>query len=127
MADPAKLIGGNLQTERLSDGKRTLLRGLKMQVEDEKLTVPTGTVTDYSSIPWIGRGLVHWSKVDIAGVVHDWLYQTGIVDRKRADEIWYLIAISGEHSANKFQAYVAWKGLRAGGWAVWNRYRKGEK
>ena len=119
-----RLVGGPLQTERMPDGRRRLLRELVVEVEGERIRVPAGTVTDFSSIPWLGRVLVRFSKVDIAGVVHDWLYQTGVTSRARADEIWRLLAESGEHRANAFQARTGWLALRAGGGPAWRRYRR---
>lgn len=124
MTDPAKLESDFLQTERLPDGRRRLLRDLVVCVQGEAVTVPKDCVTDFSSIPWFGRMLVRWSRVDIAGVVHDRLYHTADLSRARADEIWRLVAISGEHRANLFQAYVGWFALRIGGWWVWNQLRR---
>ena len=95
-----------------------------MEVEGERITVPAGTLTDFSSIPWLGRVLVRWSKVDIAGVVHDWLYQEGTTSRARADEIWRRLAVSSEHRANAFQAWVAWLAVRVWGWGAWREHRR---
>ena len=119
-----RLVSGPLQTERQSDGRRRLLRDLVVAVDGLEITIPDGTVTDFSTIPWFGRILVRWSKVDIAGVVHDWLYQTAFTSRARADRIWRLVAIAGEHHANTFQGWVGWFALRVGGWLVWKRLRK---
>ena len=135
-----------LQTERQDDGDRKLLRDLPLRIDGVDYIVPTGFRTDYSSIPRLGRWLVRWSKVDIAGVVHDWLYrdhyrnhgfdsvfnlipfvgngQEGYEARLAADWVWYLVALSGEHSANPFQATMGWIGLRLGGWYFWNQIRK---
>jgi hypothetical protein len=124
MPVPTRVIGEPLQTERMTTGQRRLLRDLVVEVERDKITVPAGTVTDFSSIPWFGRILVRWSKVDIAGVVHDWLYQAGTTSRARADEIWRLVAIAGKHHASAFQAWVGWVALRAGGWLDWYRRRR---
>lgn len=119
ISDPAVLIGDRLQTERQDDGRRVLLRPLTIKVDSETITVPQGTKTDFSTIPWFGRVLVRWSKVDIAGVVHDFLYHTKPFSRSKADRIWRLCAISGGHRANLFQAWVAWAALRIGGWLAW--------
>jgi hypothetical protein len=108
----------------MPDGRRRLLRDLTVEVDSEQFTVPAGTLTDFSSIPWFGRMLVDWSKVDIAGVVHDWLYQRGVTSRARADEIWRLLAVSGSHRANALQARVAWLALRVGGGLAWRRHRR---
>ncbi|MCH9816714.1 MAG: DUF1353 domain-containing protein [Actinomycetia bacterium] len=123
MTEAAELLSGSLQTERLADGTRKLLRELIVRVGADTIVVPEGFVTDYSSIPWFGRSLVRWSRVDIAGVVHDFLYQSGQVSRERADEIWRITAMSGEHSANAVQAWLAWAALRVGGSGAWNSYR----
>ena len=124
MSELIRLTNGPLQTERMPDGRRRLLRALGVDVAGKRFTVPRGAETDFSSIPWFGRFLVRWSKVDVAGVVHDWLYGTGGTTRAEADEIWRLIALAGEHHANAVQARVGWLGLRAFGWIVWDRYRK---
>lgn len=113
-----------LQTERLPTGRRTLLRDLIVYTDGRDWLVPEGTETDYSSIPAIGRSLVRWSRVDIAGVVHDWLYlDGGQASRARADRIWRLVAQGGEHSANAFQAWVAWAALRGFGGLAWAQHR----
>lgn len=66
---------GPLQTERLPGGNRKLLRRLVVQLDDDTiLTVPKGFETDFSSIPRFARSFIDWSRVDIAGVVHDFLY-----------------------------------------------------
>jgi len=115
---------GSLETRRLRDGTRELLADLTIQLsEDTAITVPRGFVTDYSSIPWIFRFIVRWSKVDIAGVVHDWLYYTGRCSQAEADRLWRLIARAGKHRANRLQAWLCWIGLRLGGWWAWRRHR----
>ena len=123
MNDSARCISKALQTERLANGRRRLLRDLVVEVDGEQYTVPVDTDTDFSTIPWFGRALVHWSKVDVAGVVHDWLYQTGYTSRAHADAVWRTVALAGDHHANAFQAWTAWAGLRVGGWYAWDRYR----
>ncbi len=122
--DPAKLLSDWLQTERQPDGTRILLRELSVEVEGTVIRVPAGTETDFSTIPWYGRILVRWSRVDIAGVVHDYLYHTQEFSRGRADRIWRLCAVSGGHSASPCQAWVGWLALRVGGWWAWNACRR---
>ncbi|MEM7291355.1 MAG: DUF1353 domain-containing protein [Pseudomonadota bacterium] len=89
--------------------------------------IPTGFITDYSSMPWFSRMIVRWSKVDLAGVVHDWIFETGIVSLNEANLVWRDVATSGTHSANKIQANVAYLGLVAGGWRSWRKYRNGKR
>ncbi len=118
-----------LQTERLSDGRRKLLREFNLKIDDEFFAIEKDFETDYSSIPWFGRFVVHWSKVDIAGVIHDWLYKFGKIDgtaitRSYADRVWRKTAKSGSHHANGVQAWICWISLRLFGFIVWRRYRK---
>ena len=76
---------------------------------------------DYSSLPWGLRWLVNWDRVDIAGVVHDYLYRkaTNFTYRSRweADLAWFRLALSGEHRANWLQAALGLAGLYLG--ACW--------
>ena len=117
-AYPARLLNGLLQTERLANGHRKLLRPLIVEIEGFVVEVPGATTTDYSSIPWYGRFLVRWSKVDIAGVVHDHLYQEVRGSRQHADEIWRLVAASGESEETRltgWKARLGWLALRGFG------------
>ncbi len=132
-----RMVSERLKTKRLDDGSRKLLKGIEVCVEPDvanckskkrTIKVPSGFVTDYSSIPWFGRWLIRWSKVDIAGVVHDYLYSCkseekyGCVTRSQADEVWYLIARSGssrKSRANWLQAKICWMVLRAVSWIFW--------
>ena len=118
---------GPLQTERLPNGNRVLIRGLLVKLDDDtEITVPKGFVTDFSSVPGLARSFLRWSRVDIAGVVHDFLYwcpQKGI-SRQRADAIWREMAGAGEHHANTLQQWLGWLGLRVGGWWPHDQARK---
>ncbi|MCP3980931.1 MAG: DUF1353 domain-containing protein [bacterium] len=125
LSGPSELDGPPLAAERLPNGRRKLSRDLELCVSGEKLTIPEGTKTDFSSIPPFARALVRWSRVDVAGVVHDFLYQTGGRSRWSADLIWFKVAISGDHRANLLQAGIAWLGLVLGAWWVWYGYRWG--
>lgn len=112
-----------LWTIRLPDGRRRLAQSITVTVLDRSVTVPKGAVTDYSSIPSFASWIVRWSKVDVAGVVHDWIYRypDGFT-RRQADYIWYDLALRG--GANVLQAGLCYLGLRVGGWAPWRRLRK---
>lgn len=124
----ARVISLPLAVERLDNGKRRLLRELAVELRDGSvLRVPKGFITDYSSFPWFSRWIVRWSKVDIAGVIHDFLYQRNGITREMADAIWKEVAESGKKSANKVQSTLSWVGLRLGGWWRWNKYRRNER
>jgi hypothetical protein len=118
-----------LRTERLASGKRELLAELRRQSCGASVVVPKGFRTDFSSIPFWARFVVRWSRVDVAGVVHDWCYHLGLRDesgkpsRALSDKVWRDIAQRGDSKANALQAWVCWTGLRLGGWIAWNRHR----
>ena len=120
------LIGFRLQTYRLSNGRRMLLRPLLVEVPGSwggrTILIPKGFDTDYSSIPSCLHWIVRWSKVDVAGVVHDWLYRRGNLTRWDADKVWRLVARSGPHSANWLQAWTCWLGLWLFGGFAWRQH-----
>jgi hypothetical protein len=97
---------------------------MELKIEEFSYCIEEGFETDYSSIPWFGRFVVRWSRVDIAGVLHDWLYVRGILSRRESDKIWRITACSGEHRANALQGWICWVSLRLAGFIAWNRYRK---
>ena len=119
---PISTDSGPLQVERMADGRRRLLRPLTYKVDgvDKPITVPAGFKTDFSSDP---IGLLDWSKVDVAGVVHDYLYQRPqeIGCRWREDVIWYKIARSGKWRTSLLPACLGFLGLVLFGWL----FRKG--
>jgi len=109
-----------LDDVRLSNGHRQLNKDFVIQVDQKTYVIPKGFITDYSSIPQAFGWIVSWNKVDIAGVVHDYLYSTKKVTRSEADRVWRIIAQSGQNRANIAQAWSCWVGLRVGGWYYWN-------
>ena len=115
---------GPLRVERLCDGRRMLLRPLRYEVDGLTITVPTGFKTDFSSDP---ISLLDWSKVDVAGVVHDFLYQNPwiVKSRRRQDRIWRKIARSGKWRAGPLSAWVGYLGIRLFGWLFRKREKKG--
>ena len=141
----SKIVPGyELQVERLPRGKnRKLLRHLKVRNICTTLTTVTvkhlrpgggsngavdgsagtidvfsGFTTDYSSIPTLLHWFVSWWKVDVAGVVHDFLYRDTNCPRDTADAVWRELALSGRSCASSFQAWVCWVMLRGfGGWS----------
>lgn len=117
-------ISGALQTERLPDGRRKLLRDFVYEIDGERRTVPAGFVTDYSSVPWFGRWLMRWSKVDEAGVVHDERYYSGKGTRREADRDWRIVATHGEGAPGPIRARIGHAVLRVGGWYHWRKHRK---
>ena len=122
-----KRISLPLAVVRQADGRRKLLRPFSIEVRGWTIIVPEGFVTDYSSFPWLTRNIVRWDRVDVAGVVHDWLFYIGYYSLWETNLIWKEIAENGEHSANKLQGLLGWMGLTLGSWNVWRKYRKEER
>ena len=112
---------GPLQVERRPDGRRRLLRCLKVDVSpmrdaSEVQTVPCDFVMDYSSLPRGTRWAIHWVRVDVAGVLHDWLYRDPDFPRLRADWIWYRVARAGAQRVNVIQGIGGFVALALFGW-----------
>ena len=116
-----KRISGPMQTERLSNGERRLLRDLTISTDRGQFTVPAGFESNFSSIPQIFAFIVRWSRVDYAGVFHDFGYIAQEMDRETADWLWYEVATAGDHRANTFQALVCYTALRIFSQTFWNR------
>ena len=122
---------GALQAEKRTDGRRRLLREIRVDVsrnvdKSRIVRVPAGFVTDYSSLPWGTRWFMHWSRVDVAGVVHDYLYRCGAEEsccytKAHADRIWRRVALAGSRRALCHQAWLGWLALRLFGWCSFHR------
>ena len=123
----SRVVGKPLQVVRDCDGRRLLVRDLTVNVkgtviervtDKEKIVIREGFKTDYSSIPTMFQWIVHWSKVDLAGVVHDWLYREGRkalgekYTRRQADTMWRMMSLSGERRASWMQSVVCWLAIR---------------
>lgn len=111
-----------LHTKRNEDGTRDLIDWYRIVVCDELYEIWPTFNTDFSSVPQAFAWIVRWSKIDLAGLVHDFLYRQQFTTRKKADKAWRKIAQHGENKANMAQAWTCWAGLRVGGWIVWNKY-----
>lgn len=131
-------VSGPLRVERLDNGRRRLLRdlsvnlgtdlglgdgrfeGLTLSDDDTTvITVPEDFDTDFSSIPGFARALYRFDAVDLAGTCHDWAYYVG-VPQKEADEIWRLVAISGEKRVAGWKGRLGWLALRVFGSFAYN-------
>lgn len=92
-----------------------------------KLTfeVPKGFETDGASIPrfaWITTGTPFDPKHIRAAVLHDFMYQAGIVERKAADDLFRQML--REDGVGGYQAGKMYFALRIFGRIAWHRYRK---
>lgn len=81
---------GPLRVEILPNGRSAvLIRPFLVKTKSGKLIeVPAGFQTDFASVPRLFWRLIPpWGPYSPAAVVHDYLYATGIVSRKEADQI----------------------------------------
>ena len=85
-----------------------------------KITVPVGFETDFASVPRIFWRIVPpWGKYSPAAVVHDFLYSSKIVDRKKADNIFLELM---EHlGVSKWKRSVMYRAVRSFGSFYWNK------
>lgn len=136
-----------LQTIRLESGERKLTRDLLVKIDDELIRVRAGFTTDFSSYPRMAFVIVlallvgfyplawllifllllepKFSRVDSAGVLHDYFYRHGGRSKGQADKAWYQLARMGKHRANFLQAFAGrWVGLGIGGWWAWCKHQK---
>ena len=123
-----------LKTKRLPNGDRTLIGPLKVKgfrtalpnlqvptgdVSRGMISVDSGFITDFSSVPTPLHWVVRWSSVDIAGVVHDFLYRDTGCSRRIADDVWLELAQSGNTGVGRCRAWLCWAILR--GFGRYNR------
>jgi len=90
--------------------------------------IKKGFVWDGNSIPriaWSFTGTPWAMDLLTAGLIHDWLYKTGIVSRKVADEIHYKVC--RKHGVGWYRAQKMHKALRVAGWRAWNKHRKNDE
>ncbi len=94
------------------------------------ISVSPGFETDFASIPrvlwWL---LPKWGKYGNAAVIHDYLYSGGSLmakgtalvsmDRKLADYI--LLEAMEVMNTPRWQKYLIYAGVRAGGWWGWRK------
>lgn len=78
-------------------------------------TVPEGTETDFASIPrlawtWIGHPAGRYAQ---AAVLHDCLYRSGLVTRRKADELFR--EAMGVLGVPAWQRWAMWAAVRVGG------------
>ena len=93
------------------------------------IEVPVGEVTDLASLPRVVRVFISQNgKHRGAAVIHDRLYRlAGILDysRKEADLVFLeAMKVSGVSWTVRQMMY---RGVRAGGWVVYNKYLKANK
>jgi hypothetical protein len=101
---------------------------MEVSIDSAMLIVPKGFTTDGASIPrifWFTTGTPFSPHYMRGAIIHDYLYQTGMFERKLADRVMYHFILNDNTS--KYNATKIYCALRIAGWYTWNRYRKMEK
>ena len=136
----SRVVGGfELRTERLPDGSRRLIGRLQVRglitvlpttvqirkraacggpagsISADAISVAANFDTDLSSVPTPLQWVVRWSRVDVAGVVHDFLYRDTDCARSLADDVWWELARSGNIGVGRCRAWLCWAVLRGFG------------
>lgn len=90
---------------------------------NEKVIVPVGFITDFTSVPRIFWWAVNkWGKHGNAAVVHDYLYQSQTCSRKKSDKIFLEAMLFSD--VNIVLAYLMYWSVRLFGWKTWNKFKK---
>ncbi|MFN4297608.1 MAG: DUF1353 domain-containing protein [Brevundimonas sp.] len=122
----------NHDKDRERDGRTTVVVMQPFAYEQPStgrwIWVPAGYVTDFASIPRVGRWLIPpFGRHAIAAVVHDWLYSVGEPgQRDAADDIFNeALTELGVDPARRGVMHAAVRGFGAGGYeraeALWGR------
>jgi hypothetical protein len=118
-----KIFFSPLQVEVQPDGQTyKLLKPLHVRYFGHLYTIPAGFLTDFASVPRCFWNLMPpFGKYTPAAVLHDWLYQNGIVTRAQADKVFFDCMTSLE--VPSWQRSLMYAGLRLGGHVAWTHYR----
>lgn len=109
-------------------GRRATLTKPFVCVVDKDLTivVPAGFSTDFASVPRIFWSILPpWGPYAPAAIVHDYLYVTGIIPKKQADDIF--LKIMKNLKVSKWKRNTMYQAVKLGGGEAWDEYRKKDK
>lgn len=126
IAEDIPIFGPNCQNMKTWDGKnfRIHVSWTRLFENDRvkwRMTIPVGFVTDFGSIPRLGRRV--WTPTgpyinDYLG--HDGLYGGELVSRAEADYI--LLETLEYRGACLLDRRIQYSCVRAGGWYTWMRH-----
>jgi len=93
---------------------------------DTAITVPRGFVTDFASIPPALQSLIQQNGPNLLpAVVHDYLYWTGICNRRQSDQLFKLAMI--ENRVTAVQQTAIYNAVRAAGSFAWDGNRQEQR
>ena len=114
-----------LLVENIDDNHDKLIESFKYFSEriKDNIIVPNSFTTDYASVPKLPLiFLMFGDTAKKAAVIHDYLYQTHMLnDRKISDEVFLEAMLQCGVPAAK--AYPMYWGVRIFGWYIWRKYK----
>ena len=113
-----------LKFELLSDGRTArIIEEYIIELNNDKIIIPVGFETDFASVPRIFWFFIPpWGRYSVPAVIHDFLYKTGEVSRKKADKIFK--KLMEELNINPFKINIIYSAVRIWGWIEWDKERK---
>jgi hypothetical protein len=111
-----------IDTRDMGDGNSMLLKPFRYLTPDtlEIITANAFTITDFASIPRLFRAFITGNdNTKKPAVIHDRDYRDKYCSRtrKRTDQI-FLMGMK-ENGVPRWKRYMAYVGVRTGGWAGW--------
>lgn len=105
----------------LLNGNAILLDELRFNFGEITFTIPKGFKTDGTSIPLLN----HYSEKYVgAGILHDYLYRRGLLDRRIADAFFRHVL---KETNNRFISFILWLGVRIFAGRFYNMHKKSKK
>lgn len=95
-----------------------------------KVVIPNGYATDLASVPRVPG--VYWrygTRAVLPAIVHDYLYEVNPHGwtREQADKVFLEAMKDEDDPSSAMSRWMMYMGVRIGGWAGWNRYRKAQE
>jgi hypothetical protein len=123
-------LDGPLRVELLEDGLRArLIEPFRVQLREfggQTIEVPQGFETDFASVPrFFWRIVPPWGRYSPAAVVHDYLYQSGTLERYEADRVF--LTLMQRLGVSAWKRNVMYEAVRLFGGSAWNTCREKEK
>ena len=108
-----------------SKGLQMLERDFHYKDDLIDITIAKNSVWDGASIPkifWFTTVSTYSPSFIKASLVHDYLYKTGLYDKKTADKVFYKILL--ECGVGKYTAWKMYKAVQVGGILPYRKWRK---